>query len=85
MIVEDDCLLFWIYDKKALNITVKEFIRAAKFYDLKGRNFRGTNVWVWQVQKLRIIFVTEFSLRNFTKFIFAMDRFETLQREIMKK
>ena len=64
MIVEEDCLLFWIYDKKALNITVKEFIRAAKFYYLKGRNFRGKNVWVWQAQKLRIIFVTEFSLRT---------------------
>ena len=37
-----------------MNITLKEFIRAAKLYYLKGRNFRGMNVWVWQVQKLRI-------------------------------
>ena len=39
----------------------------------KNCEFRGTNFRDW-------IFI-----ENFTEFIFAMDRFERLQREIMKK
>ena len=36
-------------------MTVKKFIGAAKFYYFESRNFHGTNVQVWQVQKLQIL------------------------------
>ena len=34
---------------------LKELIQAATFYYLEGRNFRGTNVRAWQVQKLQTL------------------------------
>ena len=70
-----------------MNITIKKFIWAAKLYYLKGRNFRGTNVWKWfkNCEFRGTYFCDWMFIENFTEFIFAMDRFERLQREIMKK
>ena len=82
---------------KALDITIKQFIRAAKFYHVKGRNFRGTSIlteFYPSNQFLGLLKNCEFRgtyfrdwifIENFTKFILAMDRLERLQREIMKK